>query len=73
MALAKEDIERLDERYIKKDDCTVIRTDQDKRMDAIMTEITIAKTKLNILIGILIFIATPVFAIALKFLFGVGG
>lgn len=70
MAIEQEDIARLDERYVKKDDCTVLRSDTDRRIDAIVTDFAVMKTKLNMLIGILSAIAVPVLAIAIKLLFG---
>ena len=70
MAIEQEDITRLDERYVKKDDCTVLRSDTDRRIDAIVTDFAVMKTKLNMLIGILSAIAVPVLAIAIKLLFG---
>lgn len=68
--IGSEDIARLDERYVKKDDCTVLRTDTDNRIDAIKVDIEIVKTKMNTVIGILSAIGVPVLAIALKYLFG---
>ena len=70
MAIEQEDLTRLDERYVKKDDCTVLRSDTDRRIDAIVTDFAVMKTKLNMLIGILSAIAVPVLAIAIKLLFG---
>ena len=64
------DLERLDERYVKKDDCTVLRTETDRRIDAFVTDFAVMKTKLNMLMGILSAIAVPVLAIAIKLLFG---
>lgn len=64
------DIARLDERYVQKDNCTVLRSDTDRRIDAIVTDMAVLKTKLNTLIGILSGIAVPVLAIAVKLLFG---
>ncbi len=65
----KEDFERLDERYVKKDACGELRTGTDKRIDEMRTDIVIMKSKLNTLIGILTTIAVPVLAIAVKYLF----
>ena len=72
MPVSREDIEWLDERYVKKDDCTVLRTDTDRRIDSIKEDITIVKTKLNVLIGILSAIGTILLGIALKIMFKVG-
>ena len=65
-----DDFERLDERYVKKDDCIDLRADTDKRIDSIVTDMAVMKTKLNTLIAILSAIAVPVLAIAVKYLFG---
>ena len=67
--LEHQDIERLDERYVKKDDCIDLRATTDKRIDTIMTDMAVMKTKLNTLIGILSAIAVPTLAIAVKYLF----
>lgn len=69
MALEREDIDRLDERYVRKDDCNDMRTDTDKRIDEMKTDVAIMKSRLNMLIGILTTIAVPVLAIAVKYLF----
>ena len=63
------DLERLDERYIKRVECVDLRTATDKRIDTIITDMAVNKTKLNILIGILSAIGVPVLAIAVKLLF----
>lgn len=65
-----EDFERLDERYIKRSECVDLRADTDKRIDTIMMDMAVMKTKLNTLIAILSAIAVPVLAIAIKLLFG---
>jgi hypothetical protein len=65
-----EDIERLDERYVKKDDCATLMGVTDNRVDDLKTDIAVMKTQLKILIGILSAIAVPVLAIAIKLLFG---
>ena len=72
MAIEEKDLARLDERYVKKDDCTVLRSETDRRIDSIKEDITVVKTKLNILIGILSGIGAGVLTIALKLLFKVG-
>lgn len=71
------DLERLDERYVKKDDCTVLRSETDRRLDGIKedvydikSEIAVNKTKMNILIAVLSAIAVPVLSMAVKYLFG---
>lgn len=69
--LIKEDFERLDERYVRKDDCTDKHTVTDERINNLNMEIAVVKTRLGITIGILVTIAIPVLAIAIKYLFGV--
>lgn len=65
-----DDLDRLDERYIKRSECVDLRADTDKRIDTIMMDMAVMKTKLNTLIAILSAIAVPVLAIAIKLLFG---
>lgn len=65
------DIRRLDERYVQKDDCTDKREETDKRIASLKEEFVEMKTKVNILIVILSTIAVPVVGIAIKYLFGV--
>ena len=65
-----DDLDRLDERYIKRSECVDLRAETDKRIDTIMTDMAVMKTKLNTLIAILSAIAVPVLAIAIKLLFG---
>lgn len=69
--IEQDDIARLDERYVKKDDCVDMRTETDKRIDSIHEDVAVVKQKLSTLIGILTTIAVPVVAIAVKYLFGV--
>lgn len=69
--IEQDDIARLDERYVKKDDCIDMRTETDKRIDSIHEDVAVVKQKLGTLIGILTTIAVPVVAIAVKYLFGV--
>lgn len=64
-----DDFDRLDERYIKRIECIDLRTATDKRIDTIITDMAVNKTKLNVLIGILSAIGVPVLAIAVKLLF----
>lgn len=64
------DIARLDERYVRKDDCNDKMSSTENRVDALKTDVEIVKTKLNVLIGILAAIAVPVLGIAIKLLFG---
>lgn len=69
--IEQDDIARLDERYVKKDDCVDMRSETDKRIDSIHEDVAVVKQKLGTLIGILTTIAVPVVAIAVKYLFGV--
>lgn len=69
--IEQDDIVRLDERYVKKDDCVDMRSETDKRIDSIHEDVAVVKQKLGTLIGILTTIAVPVVAIAVKYLFGV--
>lgn len=69
--IEQDDIARLDERYVKKDDCVDMRSETDKRIDTIHEDVAVVKQKLGTLIGILTTIAVPVVAIAVKYLFGV--
>ena len=68
--LEDKDLERLDERYVRKDDCGVLRAETDKRLDALHIDVAVIKTMLKITIAILVAIATPVLGIAVKLLFG---
>lgn len=69
MPLDRDDIERLDGRYMKKDDCAATQKDFDKRMDEGEKTAAVLTTKLNAMIGILAAIAVPILAIAVKLLF----
>lgn len=69
MPVDENDIRRLDERYMKKDDCAATQKDFDKRMDEGEKNFAVFSTKLNIMIGILATIAAPILAIAVKLLF----
>ena len=69
MSIDKEDLERLDERYVKKDDCVVMRSETDKRIDSIHEDVAVIKSEFKTLIKILAAIAVPVLAIAVKYLF----
>lgn len=69
--LEKEDFERLDERYVKQTDCTVIQAETDKRIDQIHEDTAVIKAKMNVIIALSSLIAGPVIAIAVKLLFGV--
>ena len=63
-------IARLDERYVKKDDCNEARTEAERRIDKIYVDVAVIRTRQNIEISILGAIAVPVLAIAAKLLFG---
>lgn len=70
MAIDNEDISRLNEIYVRKDDCNDKRTETENRIDGIHEDVSVVKTKLSILIGILTAIAVPVLGIAIKLIFG---
>lgn len=70
MAIDNEDIARLNEIYVRKDDCNTLRSETDQRIDSIHEDVAVVKTKLSILIGILTSIAIPVLGIAIKLIFG---
>ena len=70
MAIDNEDIARLNEIYVRKDDCNDMRSETDKRIDSIHEDVAVVKQKLSTLIGILSAIAVPVIGIAIKYLFG---
>lgn len=70
--LEKEDLDRLDERYMKKDDCAVVQSETDKRLDSIHEDVAVLKSRIGTLIAILSAIAVPVIGIAVKYLFGGG-
>ena len=69
MSVDENDIRRLDERYVKKDDCGAVQRDLDKRMDEGEKNFAVFSTKLNIMIAILATIAAPILAIAVKLIF----
>lgn len=69
--LEDKDFERLDERYVKKDSCVDLRAETDKRIDTILVDVAVTKTRLGVVIAILAAIAAPVLAIAVKLLLGV--
>lgn len=64
------DISRLDEIYVRKDDCTGYRADEEKEFRTMSERIIEIKTKQNITIGILSAIGVAVLTIAVKVLFG---
>lgn len=68
--IEKEDIERLDERYVKKDDCNEISKDAEHRIDKIFTDVAVIRTKQNAEIAILGAIGGAVLSIAVKLLLG---
>jgi hypothetical protein len=70
--LEKEDLERLDERYMRREDCIIIQTETDKRLDSIHEDVAVLKSRIGTLIAILSAIAVPVIGIAVKYLFGGG-
>lgn len=70
MEIAKEVLDRLDERYVKISDCTTNQAETDKRIDSIHEDVAVLKTRMNTIIAILSAIAAPIVAIAVKYLFG---
>lgn len=69
MAIDENDIKRLDEIYVRKDDCEDNRAELQEILNKQGTEMAVVKTKMNTLIGILSAIGVPVLAIAIKLLF----
>lgn len=67
--IENDDMKLLDERYVKRIECVDLRSATDQRIDTIITDLAVNKTKLNALIAILSAIAVPVLAIAVKLLF----
>ena len=61
---------RCDELYVRKDECSENRSVAERRIDNIITDIAVIRTKQNLEIAILAAIATPVIAIAAKLLLG---
>lgn len=67
--IENDDLKLLDERFVKRIECVDLRSATDQRIDTIITDLAVNKTKLNALIAILSAIAVPVLAIAVKLLF----
>lgn len=70
MAIEDNDIKRLDDIYVRKDDCEENRNELQNILNKQGTEMEVVKTKLNVLIGILSAIGIPILAIAIKLIFG---
>lgn len=70
MAIEDNDIKRLDDIYVRKDDCEENRNELQNILNKQGTEMEVVKTKLNVLIGILSTIGIPILAIAIKLIFG---
>lgn len=70
MAIDDNDIKRLDDIYVRKDDCEENRSELQNILNKQGTEMEVIKTKLNVLIGILSTIGIPILAIAIKLIFG---
>ena len=68
--ITNEDIARLDEIYMRKDDCAGFRSDEERDMRELSEKIVEIKTKQNITIGILCAIGTILLSMAIKMLFG---
>ena len=70
MPIEDSDLVRLDERYVRKDDCSEKMGVSDNRVDGVLRDVAVLNAKVTWLIGILATIAVPVVAIAVKYLFG---
>ena len=68
--IEREDLDRLDEIFVRKDQCVILRSQMDKRIDETEKAFAVMNTKLSILIGILGAIAVPILGIAIKMIFG---
>ena len=68
--ITNEDIARLDEIYVRKDDCSGFRNAEEHDMRELSEKIIEIKTKQNITIGILCAIGTILLSMAIKMLFG---
>ena len=68
--ITNEDIARLDEIYVRKDDCSGFRAAEEHDMRELSEKIVEIKTKQNITIGILCAIGTILLSMAIKTLFG---
>lgn len=68
--ITNEDIARLDEIYMRKDDCAGFRTAEEHDMRELSEKIIEIKTKQNITIGILCAIGSILLSMAIKMLFG---
>ena len=68
--ITNEDSARLDEIYVRKDDCSGFRTAEERDMRELSEKIIEIKTKQNITIGILCAIGTILLSMAIKMLFG---
>lgn len=74
MALTSEDINRLDDRYVAKEDCDQTHKAVDDRQTATEVKVAVTSSQLATLIKILAAIGAPtaagVIAIAIKVIFG---
>ena len=68
--ITNEDIARLDEIYVRKDDCSGFRAAEEHDMRELSEKIVEIKTKQNITIGILCAIGTILLSLAITMLFG---
>lgn len=60
----------LDDRYVRRKDCTLAQKDQQTKLDELKTDVTKIGTKLNLITGILATIGGAFLALAIKFIFG---
>lgn len=69
LALEEADLKRLDEIYVRKQDCNDNLTAEHEKITEIKVIQAKTNTKLSIVIGILSAISVPVITICVKFLF----
>ena len=70
MALDREDFDRLDERYVRITDCRTVMGKEDERVTSIDKTLAVLTAKISTTNKILLTVAAPIVAIAVKLLFG---
>lgn len=70
MALDREDFNRLDERYVRIADCHTVMDKEDERVTNIDKTLAVLTAKISTTNKILLTVAAPIVAIAVKLLFG---
>lgn len=70
MALDREDFDRLDERYVRITDCHTVMDKEDERVTNIDKTLAVLTAKIGTTNKILLTVAAPIVAIAVKLLFG---